>query len=35
MKNMLAAPPNTLRINEKYINEYYPTVPNDHHHQLP
>ena len=23
MKNMLAAPPNTLRINEKYINEYY------------
>jgi alkylated DNA repair dioxygenase AlkB len=23
MKDMLAAPPNTLRINEKYINEYY------------
>jgi len=23
MKDMLATPPNTLRINEKYINEYY------------
>jgi hypothetical protein len=23
MKNMLATPPDTLRINEKYINEYY------------
>ena len=37
VKEMLAAPPNTLRVNEKYINEYYilNRVGNGRHHQLP